>query len=394
MKKILLVSVAAVNFCACASISPTLTSSVRKTNRNLTAIEEARELEATKPDQAAKAYRGIIARADQVLNRPISEHSKQLEENLNAMGNSSGLVLKDESAAAFPFVYDRWVVAAARANLGLARLAWARSDLPELEGKAKTALDLFQKKAGLPIVMAKGSLECYELLRQAYSRQGKVGRERLVRLNQDLIKDYLHSQQGRNDFYAEKKAESEAIPEVAKADNFIAQVNQQRAEKNAAQWQQAMGALQQVGNMVQQHEMDKYAAQHGGQLTPQMEMSKMAMNFQSQMAALNPSYKKGMDMANAWLSPFTNQAAGRQLLDPSYGTKAPQLIKTFANAAAELSGSDKMRKAAQLVSSSVDTVTQVRGGNPQEVTKALTGFAQSFDSLATQVGAIEKTAAR
>lgn len=394
MKKLIFISLTASALCGCATMSNNLSRSVRKTNENLVAINAARELEATTPDQAAQTYRGIIARAETVLSRPASEHAQRLGEDFNTIGRSSSLVLKDDSAAAFQFIYDRWVEAAARAHLGLAQLAWAGSELPETEAQAKQALDLFQKKAGSPIVMARGSLDCYDLLRQVYSKQGKAGRARLVGLNQDLLKDYLRSQQGRENFYAAKTAEAQAMPEVAKGDGFISEINRQRTEQNDAAWAKTLGALQQVGNTIQQAQMNKYAAKHGGQLTPQMQTAKMMMDFQSQMMSLDPSFKKGMDVASVFLSPFANPAMGQQLINSDYGPKAPQLIKAFASGVATLSGDAKLKKVASLVENSVDAVVTARGGDAAGMSQALTQFGKTFSSLQAQVAGIEGAAGK
>ena len=148
----------------------------------------------------------------------------------------------------------------------------------------------------------------------------------------------MASDKGRENFYATKHAEAEAMPELAKGDRFIAEVNQQRRAQNDQQFMAAMGALQAGLSTIQQIQINQALARSGGVVTPQirqMQDMKMMSDFQAQVLALsNPAFKEGMNSMSSALNPFVNSIMGQQLVDSSYGKQAPEIIQTFASSLA------------------------------------------------------------
>jgi hypothetical protein len=387
MKTIKLLPAAALAFCACATHSRDLSTSVGMTNRGLVQTQALRVLEAKDPARAKKGYDDFLKKAV-VPQHPFPTYAQRLENEMKSLSRYDHHVMDPQAAWGLPEVYDRQVRAVAEAHMGLARLALARSDWPEVESRAKQALELTNKKALSPVVMAREGIASYELLREAYERQGKVGRERLARLNADLLRSYLSSKQGKADYYASRIGQAELGDRLKDADKFVADVNAARQRKADQQMMQAMGALQQIGSTVQQFQINQAMAQSGGRVTPQiqqMQANKMLMDFHTKLMSINPDFKKGLDSASVVLNPLSNLAAGKQLIDPNFGADAPNLIKTFASGVAALSGSDAVKRSAEAVSASIDGVTAMRGGSADELDKALTKFSASFQDLQKDV---------
>ncbi|MBI5244154.1 MAG: hypothetical protein HY922_10850 [Elusimicrobia bacterium] len=104
--------------------------------------------------------------------------------------------------------------------------------------------------------------------------------------------------------------------------------------------------------------------------------------------AVNSKRDRAVDAA---LSPMSNLTLVGQLVNPDMGVNPQGLIKTFASAAAELSGDASVKKAAQNVSSLVDAVVSVReGGDMKKTEESVARFAEAFTGLQAQVEGIQK----
>jgi hypothetical protein len=390
---------AAAALCACAT-TPNISDLIGRNTEPLVTATRAQGWEASEPQKAREAYE-LILKTTGVPDQPPAFFQQELDDELKTMGDAGSPydLQKDgaeNAALSFPPVYDRRIEAIARARLGLARLALARSDWRGVETQAKTAVELVNQKAQSPLFMAHQTLACYELLRQAYSRQGKIGRERLAKLNGDLLREYLHSKQGRADFFAARQAETGHADSLKKMDEFVSQLEQKQQLDQQAALMSLVGAVAHVGANMQQTQINNAMASSGGRMTPQiqqMQNNKMLMDYQSKLLSQNVDFKNGGGLAAGFLSPLSSLAAGQQLLNPDFGLKAPQLIKGFATGIAALSGRDEVKQSAQSVLASVDGIVEARGGDSKEIGQALAAFAEAFSSLQSETEELQKPAA-
>ena len=386
-----LVAVAALSSC---TYVPRLNTLAGRFSGEVQESMDAEKLEATRPQQAAQVYQRIIETT--LIYKTLPDYQKQFGTELSQIAGGSTADFNSDSVMALPHVYDWAVEAVARSRVGLARLAWARGDLGEAEKESTRALELLGMRALSPLMEARLQIVGYELLRQVYAKQGKPGRERLAELNRDLLKDYLASSAASKD---EEDARLQLEDDAAKTktvDDFTSGVNSQRTTEALNNVAQVAGAMSQAMGTMQQYQINSAMTQTGGRVTPQirqMQQTQRTMDFQRQMLSVDPAFKKGVDAAAAALSPFANLTISQQLVNPDYGLKAPQLIKTFTAKLADLSGNETIKQSAVLVQGSVDAVVTARGGKPADIAKALNKFADSFGSFQSQTQDVAESGA-
>ncbi|MBI5244156.1 MAG: hypothetical protein HY922_10860 [Elusimicrobia bacterium] len=357
---------------------------------SLTEMSALRETEKRDPATAAKKYADILGRVSG-FNQPISYYQDKLKSALKSLKNSNQAVLSEDVIAAFPYYFDQRLATLVNSHMGMARCYWAQEKADAAEGEAKQALAGL-KRAQSPFFLAKHTLEAQRLLKSIYDKKGLPGKALMAKLNADLMDDYLHSKQSARDFFLEKQCLWDAKERVAEVDRFVDNVNEKRMANLNQRLNAFASALGQVSSGLQQAQINDAMSRSGGQVTPQIQMMQWnklltdinVKTLQGQGAQAGPS-------VDAALNPMSNLTVVGQLVNPDMGVNPQGLIKTFASAAAQLSGSESVKKAAQSVSSLVDAVVSVRQGNDMKKTEeSVAKFAEAFTGFQAQVEGIQK----
>lgn len=370
---------------ACVHV-PRLETLTTNVSNQVAAAKQAQQIETAKPQAAAEVYNRILSQW--LVYKPRGDYMRQFSAELSQISSASTPTFAPDSVFGLAHVYDWAVEANARARIGLARLANARGDASNAEKHARRALQFLNREWGVsPLVRARLDLECYSVLEDVYTKSGQQMRALKARLGADLLRAYLSDTQAQRDAQDATRVAADDEKKMKAIDEFTEQVNSQRTSNALAAAVAVMGAVSVGLSTVQQIQINDALAKSGGRVTPeiqQMQASKAVNDFNIQMMSLNPDFKRGADMASVALSPLQNITISRQLVNPDYGRAAPQIIKAFAASVAAVSGDERVKQAAALVSSSVDGVVAARVGNPEQLGRALDGFVESFAVLETR----------
>jgi hypothetical protein len=375
---------------ACVHV-PRLETLTTNVSNEVAAAKQAQKLETSKPQAAAEVYNRILS--EWLVYKPRADYVRQFSTELSQISSASTPTFAPDSVLGLAHVYDWAVEANARARIGLARLANARGDLTNAEKHAGRALVFLNREWGFsPLIRARLDIDCFGVLEDVYNKSGKPVRALKARMNADLMRAYLSDVQAQRDAQDATRIVAEDEKKMKAIDEFTDKVNSQRTSNALAAATAVLGAVSVGLSTVQQIQINDALAKSGGHVTPeiqQMQASKAVNDFNIQMMSLNPDFKRGADMAGAALSPLQNITVSRQLVNPDYGRAAPQIIKAFAASVAAVSSDPRVKQAAAMVNSSVDSVVAARAGNPQQLGRALDGFVESFAVLETRADGVK-----
>jgi hypothetical protein len=282
--------------------------------------------------------------------------------------------MSQEAALGFPDIYALHLLAAVTAHQGIARIKRDQNQWSEAEKHALDAIDIMAKRAHSPHLRVVSQIESYRLLHDICSKQGKVGRALMAKLNADLLLDHVDSEGGVDDFYIEKVLfyGDAAQRQFASTQQFISGVNQQRLQEHNAQLMAAVSAVTAANAALQPN---------SALAQSQLQMVNVAASMVARVEAKSISSK-----GTPWALPTFTQ----QLVDPKQGLNTPDIVKGFASSAAQAGGTS-YQAGAQQVTQAVDSLTPYRQtGKVDGAAGQVEKFAEVFNAFLVQVQDIRK----
>jgi len=366
--------------CGCTTLSTTMSRHGDNVYDEAGKVYAARSAEGNDPSGASSSYREYLDRNVKIA--AYETYRAQFEEEMDRLEKDENSVISESSVYAFPYYYDLRLDAAINAHLGLARLAGARGDGAAAVEEAKAARDMAADHAISPYRRAAWLVQALDLLRGYYKAQGEAGKALNAGLDRDLLADYMGSRQGAKDRFAEKQDMLNFIDKRPELDEFIDKVNSAREDKVLAQrtelFKSIMRAEQAYGSIK------TLSAQYGNmsglqQISAQMKIMDMADNIGS----------SGGGKAEAARA----QAPSGLLLPGQFsgadsGVRTRDIVRTFASAAAALSGSPEVRKDADEVLRDMDAISEMKKGAGAGGVERVGHFIKALDALKGDIAAV------
>lgn len=363
----------------------------------LHAVDNLKQLENSSSEEVVSAYENVLKDQEQ-FNEPFEKYRGSLQNEFQKLQQSSEAgTLPDETGYGFPEVYALRLLTVVKAHQGLSRVYAAGTRWPEAETHAIEAVHIIAQRAHSPTFSALSQIESYQLLQDIYTKQGKIGKALMAKLNLELLQDHLSSEGGIRDYFDEKAffyGETTNNQLVA-VENLVSDINYYRAQQAQATAMAVGGALMAANASLQQGFADAALAKSGGVMTPQARMAQNNARFaqaQSQifMTMVKAQAEQGQNPLQMNTTPWALPTFTQQLVDPKQGANTPTIMKGFAANVVQVGGTSYQGGAEQ-VTQQVDALMPYRqSGQVDGAVAQVEKFAEVFNGFLTQVQEIRK----
>ena len=379
---------------ACATVSPEPIVQIGGIVAEYERVGRTQLQEATNAEEAVRIYENVL-QAEAAFPTSFTEAQKRLQNSLRALEDrKTDAVVPDDAMLGLPRVYAQRLVTVTEAHQGLARIHMAKGQRVEAERHLLDAIELMKTRAHSAVFLSKSLIESYELMGQLQSKQGHVGKALVAKLNADLLKEYLASEEGRQARNVEYELLSGigAWEQLVSVQSYVGGVNKSREHAAGATQMAVLGGITAANAALQSSMASAALAKSGGIVTPQVQMAQMnaktaqlqAQMFTALMAQRTGTTKSFDGSSVSSLLPSLPQ----QLVDQRMGLDTPALVKGFAAQAVQVGGPIYEADAEQ-VRRSVDALASYQQTGKGDAMRAVGQFVDAFGNFVRRVQDIQ-----